>query len=365
MTTSQLMLDGLGHPVAVGPGLIDRIGELSREWAPAHRFALITDSNVGRLYADRVAASLAGVGAQADVFTFPAGESNKTRETWAILTDELLSTGFGRDSSIVALGGGVVGDLAGFVAATFMRGVPIVQVPTTLVAMVDSSIGGKTGVDVPAGKNLVGAFHLPAGVVTDPQVLDTLPLREFQAGLAEVLKHGAIADASYFLEVAGALPELLSVDHGGAARLQQIIARSIAIKIKIVGADVGEAGARKVLNFGHTIGHAVEAVSGFSVLHGEAIAIGMVAETAAAEREGIAEGGTTELIRSALIAAGLPVKLPEGMTTAAVLEAAATDKKKRGGVLEFSVPRRVGEMARAGEEWTVRLPEDVLLEVLQ
>jgi 3-dehydroquinate synthase len=365
MTHSPQMLDGLGHPVVVGEGLLDRLGELSLEWAPAHRYAVITDSNVGRLYADRVAASFDSAGAEADVFTFPAGEPHKTRETWATLTDELLTTGFGRDSSIVALGGGVVGDLAGFVAATYMRGVPVLQVPTTLVAMVDSAIGGKTGVDVPAGKNLVGAFHLPTGVVADPQVLSTLPLREFQAGLAEVLKHGAIADESYFVEVAGALPELLSVDHGGTAKLQQIIARSIAIKIKIVGADIGEAGARKVLNFGHTVGHAIEVASGFSLLHGEAIAIGMVAEAAAAERQGIAESGTADRIRSALSAAGLPVELPEEITAWAVLEAAATDKKKRGGVLEYSVPRRLGEMAREGNEWTVRLSEDVLLEVLR
>lgn len=359
------MLDGLGHPVVVGEGLLDRLGELFLEWAPAHRYAVITDSNVSRLYADRVAASFDRAGTEADVFTFPAGEPHKTRETWATLTDELLTTGFGRDSSIVALGGGVVGDLAGFVAATYMRGVPVLQVPTTLVAMVDSAIGGKTGVDVPAGKNLVGAFHTPAGVVADPQVLSTLPLREFQAGLAEVLKHGAIADESYFVEVAGALPELLSVDHGGPAKLQQIIARSIAMKINIVGADIGEAGARKVLNFGHTVGHAIEAASGFSLLHGEAIAIGMVVEAAAAERQGIAESGTADRIRSALSAAGLPVELPEEITAAVVMEAAATDKKKRGGVLEYSVPRRLGEMAREGNEWTVRLSEDVLLEVLR
>ncbi|CAN5377641.1 3-dehydroquinate synthase [soil metagenome] len=365
MTPPLQMLDGLGHPVVVGEGLLDRLGELFLEWAPAHRYAVITDSKVGRLYADRVVTSFARAGGSADVFTFPAGESHKTRDTWAVLTDELLSTGFGRDSSIVALGGGVVGDLAGFVAATFMRGIPVLQVPTTLVAMVDSSIGGKTGVDVPAGKNLVGAFHLPRGVVTDPQVLTTLSLREFQAGLAEVLKHGAIADESYFVEVAGALPELLSVDHGGTAKLQQIIARSIAIKIRIVGTDISEAGARKVLNFGHTIGHAVEAASSFSLLHGEAIAIGMVAEAAAAELAGVAESGTSDTIRSALVAAVLPGELPEGVEAAAVLTAAATDKKKRAGVLEFSVPCRIGEMARAGNEWTVRLSEDVLLEALQ
>ncbi|HUF66628.1 MAG TPA: 3-dehydroquinate synthase [Gemmatimonadaceae bacterium] len=365
MTNPPQMLDGLGHPVVVGEGVLDSLGELCLAWAPSHRYAVITDVNVGRLYADRVAAGFSRAGAHADVFTFPAGESHKTRATWTVLTDELLSTGFGRDSSIVALGGGVVGDLAGFVAATFMRGIPVLQVPTTLVAMVDSSIGGKTGVDVPAGKNLVGAFHLPAGVVTDPQVLATLPFREFQAGLAEVLKHGVIADESFFFEVAEALPELLSVDHGGMAKLQQIIARSIALKIRIVGTDFGEAGARKVLNFGHTIGHAVEAASGFSLLHGEAVAIGMVTEAAAAELAGVAQGGTADTIRGALVAAGLPVELPDGLSATAVLAAAATDKKKRAGVLEFSVPCRVGEMARSGIGWTVRLSEDVLLEALR
>ena len=364
MTGQPLWLDGLGHPVAVGDGLLKRVGELVREWAPSHRYAVITDSTVGQLYAGAVAGSFADA-AEVDVFTFPAGEPYKTRETWAVLTDELLTTGFGRDSSIVALGGGVVGDLAGFVAATFMRGIPVVQVPTTLVAMVDSAIGGKTAVDVPAGKNLVGAFHLPAGVLVDPQVLATLPLREFQAGLAEVLKHGAIADQSYFSEVAGALPGLLSVDHGGAGMLRQIIARSIAIKIRIAGADIGEAGVRKVLNFGHTVGHAVELASGFSLLHGEAISIGMVTEAAAGELAGITEAGTTDAIRSALRAAGLPVELPQGLTGEAVMKAAATDKKRQAGVLEFSLPRRIGEMARVGEGWTVPLSEDVLLEVLR
>ena len=359
------MLDGLGHPVAVGDGLLARVGELVREWAPGHRYAVISDSTVAPLYGDAVVASLAAADCRADLFTFPAGEQHKTRETWALLTDELLTTGFGRDSSIVAVGGGVVGDLSGFVASTFMRGIPVIQVPTTMVAMVDSAIGGKTAVDVPAGKNLVGAFHLPAGVLADPQVLTTLPLRQFQAGLAEVLKHGVIADNSYFSEVAGALPGLLSVDHGGAGVLRQVIARSIAIKIRIAGTDIGESGVRKVLNFGHTVGHAVEAASGFSLLHGEAISIGMVAESAAGELAGITEAGTSDVIRSALLAAGLPVELPEGLTGEGVLKAAATDKKRQAGVLEFALPRRIGEMARAGDGWTVRLSEDVLLEVLQ
>lgn len=360
----RLEINGPGHPIVVADSLLDGAGELITRWAPAHRYAIITDSHVGPLYASRLELSLRAAGGASDVFTFPAGESHKTRETWVVLTDELLSTGFGRDSSVVALGGGVVGDLAGFVAATYMRGVPLIQVPTTLAAMVDAAIGGKTGVDTPAGKNLVGVFHSPAGVVVDPQVLATLPLREFQAGMAEVLKHGAIADRPYFEEVVAALPELLSVDHGGQKRLRRIIARSIEIKVAVAGSDVREGGIRKILNFGHTIGHALEAATGYALLHGEALAVGMVTESAAAEKAGVAESGTAEAIRRAVVAAGLPAAVPGDVTPAAVVAAARTDKKRRAGELEFAVPRRIGEMAGESSGWTVRLPEAVVLEAL-
>jgi 3-dehydroquinate synthase len=357
-------LDGLGHQVVVADSLLDRAGELITRWAPAHRYAVISDTHVAPFYGERVRGSITATGGQADIFTFPAGEAHKTRDSWALLTDELLSMGFGRDSSIVALGGGVVGDLAGFVAATFMRGIPVVQVPTTLAAMVDASIGGKTGVDTPAGKNLVGAFLQPAGVLIDPQVLDTLPLREFQAGVAEVLKHGAVADQAYFENVSAALPGLLSVDHGGRQKLREVITRSVQIKADVVRSDWREAGVRKILNFGHTIGHAVEAATGYSLLHGEAVAIGMVVEAAASERAGVTEAGTAEALRSALTAAGLPVALPQGLSADVVMQAARTDKKRRAGELEFAVPLRIGEMAAADSGWTVRLPESLILEVL-
>src|SRR5215207_9950142 len=192
--------------VSIAEGLLDRLGDLVADAAPAHRYALVTDSTVRDLYAARALGALpAGAGGP---FVVPAGESHKTRESWARLTDELLAAGFGRDTAVIALGGGVVGDLAGFVAATFMRGVPYVQVPTTLLAMIDASVGGKTGVDTPAGKNLVGAFHPPAAVLIDPLALATLPARELVAGLAEALKHGVVADADYFAELEAALPEL-------------------------------------------------------------------------------------------------------------------------------------------------------------
>ena len=294
----------------------------------------------------------------------PAGESNKTRETWARLTDQLLAKGYGRDSAVIALGGGVVGDLAGFVAATFMRGIPFVQVPTSLMAMVDASIGGKTGVDTYAGKNLVGAFHFPAAVVVDPQVLATLPLREMRAGFAEIVKHGVIADDAYFVEVAGSVQKLLSKGGAESDMMLSVIVRSIEIKADIVSRDEREEGLRKTLNFGHTIGHAVELVSGYSLLHGEAVAIGMALEGRLAERIGVAKAGTEEAITKALLAAGLPVDLPQPFERDAVVEAMRLDKKGQSGKTRFALPARIGAMAGEGTGWTVSVSDHQLREVL-
>jgi 3-dehydroquinate synthase len=352
------------HPVVVAPGAVDRVATHAGQWAPAARYAIISDSNVEPLYGSRVEASFAKAGLAADVLTVTAGERHKTRDAWATITDELLTTGFGRDSAFIALGGGVVCDLVGFVAATFMRGVPVVHVPTTLMAMVDAAIGGKTGVDTPAGKNLVGAFYLPAGVMVDPQVLSTLPLRELRSGLAEVLKHGAIADESYFRQVADALPQLLSTDLAKEDPLRRFIVRSIEIKSSIVAGDLRESGIRKILNFGHTLGHAIEAASEYTLLHGEAVAIGMLAESEAAERAGVTLQGTAQSLKRAVVAAGLPVRQPSEIAVDSIMQVAQTDKKVRRGVLEFSVPRRIGEMAGADAGWTIRLPDALVREVL-
>ena len=280
-----------------------------RAAAPAYRYALITDSNVGRFYAEPVTAQFEK--GTIEVLIIPAGEANKTRDSWARLTDQMLAKGFGRDSAVIALGGGVVGDLAGFVAATFMRGVPVIQIPTTLVAMVDAAIGGKTGVDTFAGKNLVGVFHAPANVLIDPQTLVTLPLREMRAGLAEIVKHGVIANEPYLREVASRVPEMLSARGGQTSdSMLALIVRSVEIKADIVSRDEREEGLRKTLNFGHTIGHAVELVSGYSLLHGEAVAIGMAVESRLAESIGVAQAGTAATITKALEAAGLPTDTP-------------------------------------------------------
>lgn len=348
--------------IRVGRGLLDTAGAIIREVAPAHRYALITDSNVGPLYAEKVRNQLEK--GSAEVLTIPSGESNKTRESWTRLTDQMLAKKFGRDSVVIALGGGVVGDLAGFVAATFMRGIPVVQIPTTLVAMVDAAIGGKTAVDTPAGKNLVGAFHPPAAVLVDPQLLATLPLREMRAGFAEIVKHGVIADDVYLREVASGASEMLSAGGSASDRILSLIVRSIEIKADIVSRDEREEGLRKTLNFGHTIGHAIEQVSGYSLLHGEAVAIGMALEGRLAEQIGVARAGTAAAIVKALQSAGLPTDLPTGFLVGEVIEAMKSDKKGVSGKTRFALPLRVGAMAGAKTGWSVQVGDDQLREVL-
>ena len=355
-----------GYRVTIARGALHRAGDIITAAAPAHHYAVISDPNVAPLYAERVRASLAAAAPDATVslLLVPPGEDHKTRELWAHLTDELLASGAGRDSTIIALGGGVVGDLAGFVAATYMRGVPVVQLPTTLLAMVDASVGGKTGVDTPAGKNLVGAFHPPSAVIADPDTLATLPAPELRAGTAEMIKHGVIADARYFEQVLQLLPRLAGGDAAIPEEIGAVIARSVEIKAEVVAADEREHGRRKILNFGHTLGHAIEMVSGYSLLHGEAVAIGMSLESEIAERLGVAAKGTAARVRAAVAAAGLPVVVPLGMEPSVILAATRSDKKSRSGRVEYALPSGVGAMAGAERGWGLHVPDDVVLGVL-
>ena len=352
----------LPYPIEVKPGSLADLGDFAPRVAPAHRYAIITDSNVGPLYG-KAATDALEIDSN-DCLVIPAGEHSKSRGSWGWITDQLIEKGFGRDSAIVALGGGVIGDLAGFVAATFMRGIPIVMVPTTLLAMIDASIGGKTGVDTQAGKNLVGAFYPPAGVLVDPQLLSTLPLRELRTGFAEALKHGAIANRSYFDSVVSAIPRVLYGPGEAGDSLSGVIVGSIEIKAGIVARDEFEGGVRKILNFGHTIGHAIEMLSGYRLAHGEAVAIGMALEARMAERAGIAEGGTEKTIRGALLSAGLPVERPKEMDADRILEVMRADKKAREGSVRYALPRRIGEMAGADSGWTVSVAESIVREVL-
>lgn len=354
--TRSIQLDG--YVARIAAGLLDEAGAIIQRESPAHRYAIITDDVVSPLYASRVAAAIGSH--LCSILTIVAGETHKTRETWAHLTDALLEQGHGRDSVIVALGGGVIGDLAGFVAATFMRGIPCVNVPTTLLAMVDAAIGGKTGVDTKAGKNLVGAFKRPASVIVDPLVLQTLPESHLRSGIVEALKHGVVSDAGYF----DLVTRYSACDRPQPNELLDLIAGSIAIKGDIVRGDEHERGRRKVLNFGHTLGHAVEFESNYRLSHGEAIAIGMVLEAEIAERAGIARPGTASVIRAALGGAGLPVVRPAKLDPQALLAATRVDKKARLGIVEYALPRRIGEMAGGDSGWSVPITDSAVLEVL-
>lgn len=360
--------------IEIAPGALATLGERVAALHPAQRVAIIADDAVAQLYGNQVLAQMrasemahGSVGDGhfgAGLFTFPAGEQHKTRDTWGALTDQLIAAGYGRDSVFVALGGGVTGDLAGFVAATYLRGVPIVQVPTSLLAMIDSSVGGKTGVDTPAGKNLVGAFHQPSLVLVDPRLLRTLPTAGLRAGLAEAIKHGVIADAAYFSWIAASLREILNAEVADDATRLRLVQRSIEIKVDVVARDEREGGVRKILNFGHTIGHAIEHLTGYGVPHGDAVSIGMVAEARLAERLGIARVGLADTIATVCDAAGLPVRIPERIAPAEIVTVTRTDKKSRGGKVEYALPEVLGRMAGAGLGYGVPIPEADVLSAL-
>lgn len=365
------VVEGLGYEVMVGPGLVDQLGPIVHRVAPAHRYAVITDDQVAPRWLSRVEDSFRLVQAGVMATAVPAGEASKTRDWWAGLTDWLLSAGAGRDTTIVALGGGVVGDLAGFVAATYLRGIPVVQVPTSLLAMVDASIGGKTAVDTPAGKNLVGAFHQPAAVVVDPATLATLPANHLRAGMAEVLKHGAIVDAAYFRSAATWAATVHEVTTAGrlfdwlGPQTLGVIRRSIAIKASVVKADPMERGLRQVLNAGHTVAHALELETGYTLLHGEAVAIGLVTEAMLGERAGITSAGTAQWLREALGSAGLPTLVPAGLDPARLVSAMRGDKKSREGRLAFALLREVGAVAGSDASgWSTMLDDALVRDVL-
>jgi 3-dehydroquinate synthase len=334
---------GGAYPVLVGSGILDGIGDLLTHHARAHSYAVISDASVAALHGDRLVELLTAAGVEVRVFTFPAGERQKTRAEWIRLSDEMLAARLGRDTAVVALGGGVTGDLAGFVAATYMRGLPLIQIPTSLLAMVDSSVGGKTGVDTEAGKNLIGAFHPPGLVVADIDLLGTLPAEHLRAGLAEAVKHGAIADADHLDEIASTAGALLS---GESESLRRLVGRSVQIKADVVSRDPREGGLRKVLNFGHTLGHALETLSGYRLLHGEAISIGMVLEARLGEAIGVTRAGSADHLASVLSMIGLPVRAPGSHSPEEVIAATLLDKKGREGRVEYALISEIGQAAQ-------------------
>ena len=341
-------LAGKPYESLVGKEILSRTGEFVREILPAGSCAVVTDSNVGPLYAQAVARSLQGAGFTPIVITIPAGEGSKSLAIAETICDEMITAGLDRGGFVAALGGGVIGDLAGFVASIYYRGIPHVQIPTTVVAQVDSAIGGKTGVNARGGKNLIGSFHQPALVIADPAVLSTLPKREFNEGIAEVIKHAVIRDAKM-------LDDLTRV---AASDLPSLIARNQQIKARIVSEDEFEKlGLRALLNFGHTIGHAIENAAGYGrFLHGEAVSLGIAAALdLSVDRAGLPID-QAEIVLKSLSAFDLPVKMPHDIPTHALMKALGKDKKFEAGAIRFVLTKSLGSafVSREVSEGDVR-----------
>ncbi len=358
MQSFRVELGPSAHEVHVGAGLLDQLGAFAlRAGLAPGRAALVTDSNVARHYARRASDSLTGAGFAPEVIEIAAGEASKSLATLADLYDRMTAAEIDRAGAVFALGGGVVGDLAGYAAATYLRGIAVVQVPTTVVAQVDSALGGKTGVNHPRAKNLIGAFHQPRAIVADVATLATLPEREYREGFAEVIKYGAIMDAAMVSDLEHDLALIAARD---PAILEAVVARSLRHKAAIVAADERETGMRKILNFGHTLGHALEASAGYGrYLHGEAVAIGMAAAAALSEKHGgLGADEAARLVRL-LARAGLPTAMPPDARHDAGFESALRlDKKRADGEIEFVL------LDRLGHAFTRRLGLSEILAVL-
>ena len=337
MNTLKVELGDRSYPILIGEGLL-RQPELVRQHVAARDILIVSNTTVAPLYVESLAASLGGERVVEAIL--PDGEAHKTLATVSRILDVLVANRFGRDCTVVALGGGVVGDMAGFAASCYQRGVPYVQVPTTLLAQVDSSVGGKTGVNHPGGKNLIGAFHQPNAVLIDTSTLATLPVRELRAGLAEVIKYGLICDAPFYDWLEANMDALLAAD---PTALAHVIRRSCEIKAQIVGRDEREQGDRALLNLGHTFGHAVESATHYTRwLHGEAIGAGLLMAAAMSHECGLFEGDEVERLRRLLERVGLPVKI-DGVSPSVALEHMRIDKKVQSGRLRLVLLRAVGD----------------------
>ena len=335
----RFRVHGMGSPynVLAQPGALRQIGSQLERLGLNGPAVIVSDENVAPLYLDRVSQALQARGIPASALSIPPGEQHKTVATLEKLWTFFLESGLERSGILIALGGGVVSDLAGFSAATYMRGIAWMALPTSLLAMCDASLGGKTGVDLPQGKNLVGAFHPPRLVLADPETLTSLPKPELRSGMAEVIKAGVIGDSQLFELCMAGWP-------ANQSDWSEIVRRSMAVKIAVIEADPYEKNQRACLNLGHTIGHALELLSGFSLRHGEAVAIGMVAEARLAEHIGLAQAGLVEQMIQVLERFDLPVELPAYLDPERLVQSMAADKKRAGGELRFALPVRIGEV---------------------
>ncbi|HEB50689.1 MAG TPA: 3-dehydroquinate synthase [Desulfobulbus sp.] len=339
--TVQVGLGERSYPIRIAAGTLDRVGEDLQEREIARRYCVISDDHVAGLYGERLMRSLASAGITAGQLTFPRGEESKNLQTIADLASALARKGYDRGDGLIALGGGVTGDITGFLASIYMRGIPFVQVPTTLLAQVDSSVGGKTGVDIPEGKNLVGTFYQPRVVYIDTDCLATLPRQELLGGLAEVIKYGVIRDRDFFDFLEKQREAILALDNDAVSR---VIGRCCEIKARVVEEDEREGGLRRILNFGHTLGHAIEAASRFRIIHGLAIAMGMRAAADLAVRSGLLAEEDAARIRSLLEAYGMPVKVPPELDRSEIRSYLQTDKKTVSGRVFFVLPEVIGRV---------------------
>jgi 3-dehydroquinate synthase len=338
-----------GYSIALGPGVLDLVGGMAACRGLSSKIAVVTDTHVGPLYLDRVLTSLTAAGFKPFPCLVPAGEESKNTPRLEALYGQFLEGGLDRRGAVVALGGGVVGDLAGFAAATYMRGVALVQCPTSLLAMVDSSVGGKTGVDLPQGKNLVGAFKNPFVVAADTDALATLPSSQVRMGMAELIKHAIIDDADLF--------DTLESAQGQLALNPDLIARSVSVKIRVVEADPYESELREVLNLGHTVGHALEKCSQYAMDHGAAVSVGLAAAAALSSRMGMCDAGIPARVEAVLAASGLPIR--HHMDPDQLMSVMFADKKTVDGRLRFVLIKRIGEVQHG-----VHVAPDVLRETL-
>ncbi|MBD2000962.1 3-dehydroquinate synthase [Leptolyngbya sp. FACHB-541] len=348
------------YEVAVVSGGLDHLGSWMQPLKLGKKVLLISNPGIFRSYGERAIASLEQAGFEVVQHTIPAGERYKTLASIQKIYDTALANRLERSSTIVALSGGVVGDMAGFAAATWLRGINFVQVPTSLLAMIDASIGGKTGVNHPQGKNLIGAFYQPRLVLIDPQVLNTLPAREFRAGMAEVIKYGIIWDAQLFeqLEQASRLDQQRYLD---LELLQMILTRSCEAKAHVVSKDEKEAGLRAILNYGHTIGHAVESLTGYRLVnHGEAVAIGMVAAGQIAVELGLWTQAESDRQHALIQKTGLPTQIPAELDVEAIVDTLQTDKKVEAGRVRFVLPTQIGTV-----KVTDQVPSETVRQVLR
>lgn len=345
--TIQVGLGERSYPIIIGSGVLQEIGPNLKEMRIAKRWGIISDDKVGAMYGEQVQRSLRQAGIECELFVFPHGEASKHLQTIGELASTLAERGFDRGDGLLALGGGVTGDITGFLASIYMRGIPFVQAPTSLLAQVDSSVGGKTGVDIPQGKNLIGTFYQPRAVFIDIEVLKTLPKEEFLGGMAEVIKYGAAIDADFFTWLAENRPAILGLD---PAVVVPMIRRCCEMKASVVERDEREGGLRRILNFGHTIGHAVEAASGYQLIHGFAVAIGMRAVADLAVRCGVADPATAASIRGLLQQYGLPTEIPREFDRITLRRYLQADKKTVGGRVFFVLPEKIG---------TVRITDQV------